>query len=114
MRTVALGIAALTSLTLLTGCAVKGTLDNSSVETVRVEERLYEVRIAPTDIQNEYRMLVVRATLVINPDPEREYARDWYVARRYMSRTCRGQSYKILQDELADKVNLYTRFRCGA
>ncbi|SJZ51345.1 hypothetical protein SAMN02745126_01431 [Enhydrobacter aerosaccus] len=95
-------------------CASKGTLNNSTVETVRVDERLYEVRIAPTDIENEYRMLIVRATLVIYPDPEREYTRDWNVARRYMARTCRGQAYKVLEDRLEDKVNLYTRFHCGA
>lgn len=114
MRMTAKGAAVCALLMLLSACAAKGTLNDSTVETVRVEGRLYEVRIAPTDIQNEYRMLIVRATLVIEPDPEREYARNWNVARQFMSRTCHGPSYKILEDRLADKVNLYTRFRCGA
>ena len=93
-------------------CGGKGTLDDSSVRTMRVDERLYEIRVAPTGAAGEYRMLVVRATLVIDPDAEREYARNWVVARRVMTQTCQGKAYKVLEDRLTDKVNLYTRFQC--
>lgn len=96
----------------LGACNDKATLDRSQVETVRVEGRLFEVRIAPTEVANEYRMLVVRATLVINPDPEAERARASNVARQFMDRTCKGQPYRTLQDNLVDEVNLETRFRC--
>lgn len=96
----------------LGACNDKATLDRSQVETVRVEGRLFEVRIAPTEVANEYRMLVVRATLVINPDPEVERARASNVARQFMDRTCKGQPYQMLQDNLVDEVNLETRFRC--
>lgn len=98
----------------LGACIPKATLDNSQVETVKVDGRLFEVRIAPTDVPDEYRLLVVRATLVINPDPEAERERGWNVAKQYMDRTCRGRRYQVLDDDLADYVNLQTRFRCLA
>jgi hypothetical protein len=38
----------------LTACATtKGTLDRSQVETVRVDTRLYEVRVAPAEVEGE-------------------------------------------------------------
>jgi hypothetical protein len=105
---------ALLALLALGACNTKATLDDSQVETVRVDGRLFEVRIAPTGVANEYRMLVVRATVVINPDPEAERARDWNVARQYMDRTCKGRRYQVLDNNLVDEVNLETRFRCAA
>ena len=62
---IALGLAACTT----TATTPKGTLDRSQVETVRVDGRLYEVRVAPAEVEGEYRLLVVRGTAVINPDP---------------------------------------------
>ena len=97
----------------LAACAAKGTLDRSQVETVRVDGRLYEVRIAPADVEGEYRLLVVRATIVVNPDPQLESERNWNVVQPFMQRTCKGP-FVVLENNLADKVNLYIRFRCGA
>ncbi len=94
-------------------CASKGTLDNSNVEVVKVDGRRFEVRIAPTDLANEYRMMIVRATLVIEPNAELERQRARNVARQFMERTCKGRPYKVLEDRLADQVNYYTRFRCS-
>ena len=91
----------------------KGTLDRSQVETVRVEGRLYEVRIAPAEVEGEYRLLIVRGTVVVNPDPQLESQRLWNVVQPFMQRTCKGP-FAVLENNLADKVNLYIRFRCGA
>ena len=91
----------------------KGTLDRSRVEMVRIEGRLYEVRIAPADVEGEYRLLVVRGTAVINPDPQLESERLWNVVQPFMQRTCNGP-FVVLENNLADKVNLFIRFRCGA
>ena len=111
----ALALAALALAALALGaCATpKGTLDRSRVETVRVGGRLYEVRIASADIEGEYRLLVVRGTAVINPDPQLESERLWNVVQPFMQRTCNGP-FVVLENNLADKVNLYIRFRCGA
>jgi hypothetical protein len=49
------------------GCHQKGSLEGGRVEMVKVEGRRFEVRVAPTETANEYRMLVIRATMVINP-----------------------------------------------
>ena len=97
----------------LGACASKGTLDRSQVEMVRVDGRLYEVRIASAEVEGEYRLLIVRGTLVVNPDPERESGRLWNVVQPFMERTCKGP-FVVLQNNLADNVNLYIRFRCGA
>lgn len=98
----------------IAACNDKGTLDRSQVEYMRVEGRRFEVRLAPTDTEREFRLLVVRATLVIDPDPEAERSRGWNVARQVMDRTCKGRPFEVLEDNLVDNVNLYTRFRCAA
>jgi hypothetical protein len=110
---VRIGLAAVLALSAvgLGACAHKGSLADSSVRDVRVDGRLFEVRVAPTDVANEYRLMVVRATVVIDPDPELERERAQGVARRIMAQTCKGQ-YKPLEDELVDQINYYTRFRC--
>jgi hypothetical protein len=95
----------------LAACTPKGSLDRSQVEMVRVEGRRYEVRVASTNVEGEYRVLIVRATLVIDPDPQREHDRNWNVAQPFMERTCRGP-FQVLEDNLVDNVNLYIRFRC--
>ena len=98
----------------LAGCVTtKGTLEKSQVETVRVDTRLYEVRVAPAEVEGEYRLLIVRATIVIAPDPQAESQRLWNVVQPFMQRTCKGP-FVVLENNLADKVNLYIRFRCGA
>jgi hypothetical protein len=90
----------------------KGTLDRSEVETVRVDGRLYEVRVASTEVEGEYRLLIVRGTIVIDPDPNLESQRNWNVVQPFMERTCKGP-FVVLENHLADKVNLYITFRCG-
>ena len=98
----------------LAACATtKGTLDRSQVETVRVDGRLYEVRVAPAEVEGEHRLLVVRGTIVVNPDPQLESQRLWNVVQPFMQRTCKGP-FVVLENNLADKVNLNIRFRCGA
>jgi hypothetical protein len=98
----------------LTACATpKGTLDRSQVETVRVDGRLYEVRVAPAEVEGQYRLLLVRGTIVIDPDPQLESQRLWNVVQPFMQRTCKGP-FVVLENNLADKVNLNIRFRCGA
>jgi hypothetical protein len=99
----------------LAGCYDKGTLDRSRVELVRVDGRRFEVRVAPApDAEGEFRMLVVRATIVINPNPEAERSRAENVAKSFMERSCGGPSYKVLDDTLIDNVTLSLRFRCLA
>jgi len=97
----------------LSGCTPKGTLDRSQVEMVTVEGRRYEVRIASAEVEGEYRLLIVRATIVVNPDPRLEGERLWNVVQPFMQRTCKGP-FVVLENNLADKVNLFIRFRCGA
>ncbi|MFO1159839.1 MAG: hypothetical protein U1E60_13445 [Reyranellaceae bacterium] len=98
----------------LAGCVTtKGTLEGSQVETVRVDGRLYEVRVAPADVAGQYRLMVVRGTVVVAPDAKLESERLWNVVQPFMERTCKGP-VAVLENHLADQVNLYIRFRCGA
>ena len=114
MRKIAAVLATIASSWAVVACNDKGTLDRTQVEYVTVAGRRYEVRISPAIAESEYRMLVVRATLVINPDPGNEHERNLDVAGPFMKRTCKGRPYQILEDNLADDVNLYLRFRCQA
>jgi hypothetical protein len=108
-----LHVASLFAATLaLTACHEKATLDRSRVEMVTMEGRKFEVRVASTDVTSEYRIVVVRGSAVINPDPEFEYQRTWKVARQVMDRTCKGRPYQTFDDTLIDDVNLKLRFRC--
>jgi hypothetical protein len=98
---------------LLASCHDKSSLERSQVEMIRVEGRRFEVRLAPTDLPDTWRLMVVRATAVIGPDPDAERERGWNVARQIMSRTCKGRTYQVLEDNLIDNVNLHTRFHCN-
>ena len=80
----------------LAACHDKGALESSRVEYVRVDGRRFEVR----------------ATIVLDPNPEAERSRAENVAKPFMERSCRGQSYKVLEDVLIDNVTLSLHFRC--
>jgi hypothetical protein len=96
----------------LTACHDKATLDQSQVEYMTVEGRKYEIRVASAGVPDEYRLLIVRATLVIDPDPEAERGRNQNVANKVMDRTCKGRPVRMLENNLVDELNLEIRFRC--
>lgn len=106
-------LAAVLLLLALGACSPKGTLENSREEQVRIEGRRYEVRIAKTDMSDTWRMMIVRATVVLGADAEVERERAQNVARPFMERTCKGRPYQQIMDKLQDDVNYYTLFKCG-
>jgi hypothetical protein len=97
---------------MVAACHDKGMLEGSRVEYVRVEGRRFEVRVTPADVEGEFRMLIVRATIVLNPNAEAERSRAENVAKPFMTRSCGGQPYKVLEDLLINDVTLSLRFRC--
>ncbi len=96
--------AAVLAVLMVAACHDKGTLEASRVEYARVEGRRFEVRVAPADVEGEFRILVVRATIVINPNPEAERSRAENVAKPFMARSCGGQPYKVLEDLLIARL----------
>jgi hypothetical protein len=72
------------------------------------------VRIARTDVPETWRLLVVRATMVLGADAELERERAQSVSKPFMERTCKGRPYRQIMDKLQDDVNYYTLFKCGA
>lgn len=96
----------------LVACAPKASLDDTQVEMVTVDARKYEVRLGSTGTPDEYRMLIVRATLVINADDELEAQRAQNVYPRFIDRTCKGRPHEILSEGLSGEVNYYVLFRC--
>ena len=96
----------------LPGCYQKGSLEGTQVEQVKVEGRLYEVRIGATGTPDEYRMLIIRATMVINPDSELEMIRGREVSKRFMERTCKGRPYEEILAGLQADINYRVLFRC--
>ncbi|MFO1081747.1 MAG: hypothetical protein U1E23_14095 [Reyranellaceae bacterium] len=98
---------------LLAGCHDVATLEESRAQTVRVDGRLFEVRVTRSDTPDEFRMLITRATMVVNPDPQREAARAQEVAALVMDRTCRGRPSTELFSGLDGPVSYRVGFRCG-
>jgi hypothetical protein len=97
---------------LLTGCYKVDTLEGTQAEPITVEGRKFTVRVAPTDIApNQYRLLVQRSTMVINPDYEEESYRAREVAKRIMARTCKDRPYSQAVDGM-EGVNYKTVFSC--
>jgi hypothetical protein len=96
----------------LPGCYQVGSLEGSQVERVKVEGRVFEVRIAPTGNPDEWRMLIVRGTMVINPDSELEMIRAREVARRFEEQTCKGRPYEEILSGLQGDINYRVLFRC--
>ena len=97
---------------LLAGCHEVGSLNGTQVEPITVDGRRFEVRLRRTDTApNQWRLEVNRATVVINPDLERESDRAREVARRIMDRTCRGRPYSQSVDGMRG-INFYTVFTC--
>ena len=104
-------IIALAAATLLAGCYQVGSLEGTQVEQIRVEGRLFEVRLGRTGNPNEWRMEINRATIVVNPDLELEGDRAREVAKRIMDRTCKGRPYNQAIDGTRG-INYYTVFTC--
>ncbi len=115
MRMIVVARAAALAISLsLVACAQKASLDDTQVEMVTVDARKYEVRLGSTGTPGEYRMLIVRATLVINADSENEAERAQNVYPRFIDRTCKGRPHEILSEGLSGQVNYYVLFRCKA
>ncbi len=112
MRSAKKYVAVLASALLAVSCAQKGSLEGSQVEMVKVEGRRFEVRIAPTGTPDEWRMLIIRATIVLNADPELEAARAREVADRYEKQTCKGRPYEEIIAGLQGDINYRVLFRC--
>ena len=96
---------------LLAGCYKVDSLEGTQAEAITVEGRKFTVRVGPTGTPNQYRLLVQRSTMVINPDYELEGDRARNVAKIIMQRTCKGQRYSQAVDGM-DGVNYKTVFSC--
>ena len=103
----------LTGLALM-ACEEQRTIDRTQAEYTTVEGRRIEVRVQSTNVANEYRLLAVRDTIVIDPDPQNERRRGMLAARQFMKRTCKGATAEVLEEGLLDNINYFVRFRCNA
>jgi hypothetical protein len=115
VRVIVVALAAILIASLsMVACAPKASLDDTQVEMVTVDGRKYEVRLGSTGTPNEYRMLIVRGTLVINADSEAEAERAQNVYPRFVERTCKGRPHQIMSEGLSGGVNYFVLFRCLA
>ena len=96
---------------LLAGCYKVDSLEGTQAEPITVEGRKFTVRVGSTGVPNQYRLLVQRSTMVINPDYELEAERAREVARRIMERTCKGRPYSQAVEGI-EGVNYKTVFSC--
>ena len=80
--------------------------DGTRAEYTTVEGKRIEVRVQATNVANEYRLIAVRDTIVVNPDPANERRRDMQAAKPFMKRTCKGSTTEILEEGLVDNIIL--------
>jgi hypothetical protein len=106
-----LGIVCLAAAVLLAGCYKVDSLEGTQAEAITVEGRKFTVRVGSTGTANQYRLLVQRSTMVINPDYELESDRARNVAKIIMDRTCKGGRYSQAVEGM-DGVNYKTVFSC--
>jgi hypothetical protein len=96
---------------LLAGCYQVDSLPGTQAEPITVDGRRFTVRLGRTGAPDQFRLLVQRSTMVINPDQELESARARNVARIIMERTCRGRRYSQ-EVEGMEGINYKTVFTC--
>ena len=96
---------------LLAGCYKVDSLEGTQAEPITFEGRKFTVRVGQTGTPNQYRLLVQRATAVINPDYELENDRARNVAKIIMERTCKGRRYSQAVEGM-EGVNYKTVFSC--
>jgi len=104
-------ILCLAAVSLLGGCYKVDSLEGTQAEPITVEGRKFTVRVAPTGAPDQYRLLVQRSTMVINPDYELESDRARNVARIIMERTCKGRPFSQAVEGM-EGVNYKTVFSC--
>jgi len=96
---------------LLAGCYKVDSLEGTQAEPITVEGRKFTVRVGQTGTPNQYRLLVQRATMVVNPDYEVETIRARRVANIIMERTCKGRPFSQAIEGM-EGVNYKTVFSC--
>ena len=98
----------------LAGCEEQRTFDRTTAEYTTVEGKRIEVRVQSTGVANEYRLLAVRDTIVIDADTDNERRRGMMAAKPFMKRTCKGATIEVLEERLVDNINYFVRFKCVA
>ena len=98
----------------LAACMEQQTLDRTQSRFVTVEGRRLRVDLSATGQPQEFDLLVVRDTIVINPDPDRELARAEVASARVMREVCnlRRLSPEVVSARMDQTINYHVRFRC--
>jgi hypothetical protein len=99
---------------LLAGCLTQESIEGTRAEPMTVDGRKLKVNVGPTGTPGEFRLLVVRDTMVIDPDPALERRRAQEASRRVMASTCKDKPPRVLNEGLSQEINYYVLFRCGA
>lgn len=114
-RTTAMVCAVLPAVFALAACEEQQrTLEGTRAEYTTVEGKRMQVRVQPTGVANEYRLLAVRDAIVIDPDTDNERRRGMMAAKPFMKRTCKGATTEVLEEGLVDNINYFVRFKCVA
>ena len=98
----------------LSGCMEQQSLDRTQSRFVTVEGRRLRVDLSATGQPQEFDLLVVRDTIVINPDPDRERARAELASARVMREVCnlRRLTPQVIDARMDQTINYHVRFRC--
>lgn len=99
----------------LAACMEQQSLDRTQSRFVTVEGRRMKVDLSATGQPQEFDLLVVRDSIVVNPDPDNELERGKEAARRVMREVCnlRRLAPHVVDARLDHSINYHVRFRCA-
>ena len=98
----------------LGACHDQQSIERTQSQYMNVGGKRVKVDLKPTDVPGQFDLLVVRDTIVVNPDPETERERGRDAATRVMEEVCGGKRLRpeVLGERLVQQLNYYVRFRC--
>ena len=103
------------ALLMLAACAAEQqSLQGTQSRFITVAGRRMKVDLSATGQPQEFDLLVVRDTVVINPNPDNEQARAQEAANRVMREVCnlRRLTPEVVDSRLEQQINYHVRFRC--
>ena len=98
----------------LGACYPQHSIEGTSSQNLNVGGKTMKADLKPTGVPGEFDLLIVRDSMVLNPDPETERERGRAAASRVINEVCgvKRLSPRVEAERLVQQINYYVRFRC--
>ena len=98
----------------LGACYPQHSIEGTSSRSMNVDGKRMNADLKATGVPGEYDLLIVRDSMVLNPDPQIERERGREAASRVMREVCGAKHLtpQVEGERLVQQLNYYVRFRC--